>query len=913
MERNVADEFDPYYTWLGIRPEEQPADHYRLIGLRQFEDHGDVISNALDQKMQFLRTMQVGKRAALSQKLLNEISAAGGCLLDKQKKQAYDQMLKAKQAAQQAAVHAQAAAARPLPRPMPVPQQVAVVPPVALPPAPRPLPLTAPAQPAAESIAPKPRMEFSGVDTSSRKSSSWKLPVMLGGGVLSLIVLGVSVMYISRMLGPGEKKVASHPTKPAVTPEKNVTKPARGSLAHGDEVTAGNKSRNDHAGDAGTRTGRSPRFLPRQKLRNRCRQRNAQAWWKDPAHVEQLLGMQIGTDAYAEFPDSASRSTLATPLTAEFWLRLHLVGDKPVQILGTLLGGEGVVPKGWSLFAKRLVQGDKVKEQLYVEFWKPTGDFVGYPVTLSSVEWHHIAFVFEPEKPGHIYVDGKPMDFPAEKNLSTSQRNLKLGSEMQLSGAAFKAEICGLRVSESVRYRKEFSPPSPLDMKPDDATFAAIDCRLYHPAAATPDKPYPWLYGTGKFDPQSTKIVNFQPFRFGTARQWQGGKKRPDNKLDWIALDPFGGCPGKGPDQLAVRRWVAPADGEVSLTGHLRHFHSWRAGDGVKARIVSSSTGTAGEWRAFFQDVDTPAQGLKVQAGDTIDFVIDCEKNSDCDVFDWIVDLKLVDAQQQVVGTWNSARDFRVIPSPAEQTARLPDPVRSKAQWIPLENFATILTTREAPGDQAQLVAQYAPAAPAKTLSPLTLKPVPANPPSPFGEPSPFGPPAAKKSPVPDAAALAKAKAEVLQVFGDDLKAAKAPKQKQELAQKIFDLVKDTSEAPTRYALLEDVRRLAVEGRDGALAMKAVELSAEQFEVDLLAKKVKVFEGLAAEGLTPAPRRSPHRRLRTRPGGPGCRRIRVADGHRCHRPVDGGEGDHGGVEGGSQGIPGCICSEAKAD
>jgi hypothetical protein len=81
----VADDFDPYYTWLGIRPEEQPADHYRLIGLRQFEDHADVISNALDQKMQFLRTLQVGKRAALSQKLLNEISAAGGCLLDKQK------------------------------------------------------------------------------------------------------------------------------------------------------------------------------------------------------------------------------------------------------------------------------------------------------------------------------------------------------------------------------------------------------------------------------------------------------------------------------------------------------------------------------------------------------------------------------------------------------------------------------------------------------------------------------------------------------------------------------------------------------------------------------------------------------------------------------------------------------------
>src|SRR5204863_9627220 len=88
--RSVADDFDPYYTWLGIRPEEQPADHYRLIGLRQFEGNGDVISNALDQKMQFLRTLQVGKRSAVSQKVLNEISAAGGVLLDPKKKQGYD-------------------------------------------------------------------------------------------------------------------------------------------------------------------------------------------------------------------------------------------------------------------------------------------------------------------------------------------------------------------------------------------------------------------------------------------------------------------------------------------------------------------------------------------------------------------------------------------------------------------------------------------------------------------------------------------------------------------------------------------------------------------------------------------------------------------------------------------------------
>jgi hypothetical protein len=86
--------FDPYYTWLGIPPEEQPPDYYRLIGIRRFEDNADVITNGMDRQMQFLRSVQVGKRSALSQDLLNEISAAAGCLLDRKRKAEYDRCLK---------------------------------------------------------------------------------------------------------------------------------------------------------------------------------------------------------------------------------------------------------------------------------------------------------------------------------------------------------------------------------------------------------------------------------------------------------------------------------------------------------------------------------------------------------------------------------------------------------------------------------------------------------------------------------------------------------------------------------------------------------------------------------------------------------------------------------------------------
>jgi len=91
--------FDPYYTWLAIPPAEQPPTFYRLLGIPTFEANPDVIENAADQRMVHLRGFQSGKYAALSQKLLNEVAAARVCLLNAEKKRAYDDWLRARLAA----------------------------------------------------------------------------------------------------------------------------------------------------------------------------------------------------------------------------------------------------------------------------------------------------------------------------------------------------------------------------------------------------------------------------------------------------------------------------------------------------------------------------------------------------------------------------------------------------------------------------------------------------------------------------------------------------------------------------------------------------------------------------------------------------------------------------------------------
>lgn len=61
-----------------------------MLGIHRFEDHPDVIENAADRQMAHVRLFQSGKYSRQSQELLNEISAARVCLLDPEKKAAYD-------------------------------------------------------------------------------------------------------------------------------------------------------------------------------------------------------------------------------------------------------------------------------------------------------------------------------------------------------------------------------------------------------------------------------------------------------------------------------------------------------------------------------------------------------------------------------------------------------------------------------------------------------------------------------------------------------------------------------------------------------------------------------------------------------------------------------------------------------
>jgi formylglycine-generating enzyme required for sulfatase activity len=90
----MTDKFDAYYVWLGIPPAEQPPDHYRLLGINCFEDNLEVIENAADKQTVHLRTFQLSKQRDQAEQLLNAVASARICLLNSERKAAYDQQLR---------------------------------------------------------------------------------------------------------------------------------------------------------------------------------------------------------------------------------------------------------------------------------------------------------------------------------------------------------------------------------------------------------------------------------------------------------------------------------------------------------------------------------------------------------------------------------------------------------------------------------------------------------------------------------------------------------------------------------------------------------------------------------------------------------------------------------------------------
>ncbi len=171
----------------------------------------------------------------------------------------------------------------------------------------------------------------------------------------------------------------------------------------------------------------------------------------------------------------------------------------------------------------------------------------------------------------------------------------------------------------------------------------------------------PWQFGYGRLlddQGEDRTVVRFAPLPHFSGDAWQGGPDRPDPKLGWALVTAEGGHPGNDQDHASIRRWVAPQAGEISIQGELKH--PAEEGDGIRARVVSSRTGVVGQWDADHQTVGTNVATLQVQAGDTVDFIVDCRTNPNHDSFQWPVSLQLAGSDERSGRRkWDSKQDFR--------------------------------------------------------------------------------------------------------------------------------------------------------------------------------------------------------------------------------------------------------------
>jgi hypothetical protein len=195
--------------------------------------------------------------------------------------------------------------------------------------------------------------------------------------------------------------------------------------------------------------------------------------------------------------------------------------------------------------------------------------------------------------------------------------------------------------------------------------------------------PSPWRYGYGKWDGTKKRLATFTLLRLFQDNQWQAGPEYPDPKVGYVALTADGGHPGENQDTVAVRRWIAPADGAVRIEGVLKHAlpEGEKPGDadGVRGYVCAAGKLMA-EADVFDKEAPTNVPKFAVNAGERIDFIVDPKANNNNDTFTWHVDITFTPAGKQ--GTevgYNSTEDFRGTPAPVS------------APLTPKEKFAQVL------------------------------------------------------------------------------------------------------------------------------------------------------------------------------------------------------------------------------
>ena len=205
-----------------------------------------------------------------------------------------------------------------------------------------------------------------------------------------------------------------------------------------------------------------------------------------------------------------------------------------------------------------------------------------------------------------------------------------------------------------------------------------------------------WYNGYGQWDVVDAKnkfySVTFRPFPTTDGKVWKGNSPA----FGPLELTARGGHPGTQPNVAVMRRWVAPMDTTVNVSGRLEHqldeeadeayketiaesqrkWYDENAWDGVTGIVIWSRTGRGVQrigkevWRSDVRRGrrDANANDLQVKRGDTIDFIVTSRSTVNPTIMNSIRTRFGVKKPQQDQFTWNPS--VKIKPDIAEAMAK---------------------------------------------------------------------------------------------------------------------------------------------------------------------------------------------------------------------------------------------------
>ena len=182
----------------------------------------------------------------------------------------------------------------------------------------------------------------------------------------------------------------------------------------------------------------------------------------------------------------------------------------------------------------------------------------------------------------------------------------------------------------------------------------------------TANGPTGWTYGYGTINEEQQAVTEFTEFPVLKDGQYKGGEKLPDETLGWTSLTRTGGHPGGTTSLRAIRRWTADCDSRVFINSVISHAKE--EGDGVRCRIVTQGRGVMSDATAHNSTQTQSIPPFDVEAGQYIDFVVDCRANESHDSFQSKITI-MQSVNKKVQRNWKSDDDFPDSTEPGRMDA----------------------------------------------------------------------------------------------------------------------------------------------------------------------------------------------------------------------------------------------------